>query len=205
MRLRKCVPGSRRRPSHPPQPPCVGRDLGAAPLRLAKSQATIDLNTAHRQRYVWMEHRGNSAELTGERPEFRIRNRAARLPLTPKPRERCVDSPSLIRFKMPRAEAGGVRLLQLCESSSGNLKPSFGLSSSIGESTQEDPHESNYPSSYDGSGDGDRVCNSEARPRLLRPEHLLCNPGSRKSLQQVLRLHCMERLAAARQLGQHAR
>jgi hypothetical protein len=40
---------------------------------------------------------------------------------------------------------------------------------------------------------------------LPRPEHLLCDQASRKSPQQVLRLHGLERLAATRRLGQPAR
>jgi hypothetical protein len=38
-----------------------------------------------------------------------------------------------------------------------------------------------------------------------RPERLLCDQGSWKSPQQVLRLHSLEQMATARRLGQHAR
>jgi hypothetical protein len=65
----------------------------------------------------------------------------------------------------------------------------------------------------DGGRRGRFLCAGGTRdgpPRNLRsepprPEHLLCDQGSGKSPQQVLRLHRLVQMAAARRLGQLAR
>jgi hypothetical protein len=87
--------------------------------------------------------------------------------------------------------------------SAGELKALSGLSVPSGILSRKSLHEKDNSSGCDG-GDG---CGDRDGPAggagsgFLRGKHLLCDARGRKPHQQILRLHGMERLAAARRVG----